>query len=324
MPKISRVEVFQVDLAPKVLRSDAIQAFSKQETPMVRVWTDDGVDGTGYSYTIGTGGSAVVALLRDYMAPWLLGRDAEMVEEIWKGLFFYTHANSVGATVSLALAAVDIALWDLRCKRACAPLHLVAGGAQRRIPIYNTEGGWLNFTTEELVAHAVEAREAGFRGFKVKVGQPHVAEDVARLATVRRKLGPDFEIMVDANQCFTVSEAIRRAKAFEEFDVAWFEEPMPAEDIDGHVRLSQSTSLPIAVGEVTLPSLPFPRVSAAPRLLYRPGRCRTHRRRHTVAENGSSRRNVQHASLSALSDGNSCRAVRCGSEFRLGGVYSAA
>jgi L-alanine-DL-glutamate epimerase-like enolase superfamily enzyme len=78
---------------------------------------------------------------------------------------------------------------------------------------------------------------------------PHVAEDVARLAAVRHKLGPNFEIMIDANQCFTVSEAIRRAKSFEEFDLAWFEEPMPAEDIDGHVRLSQSTSLPIAVGE---------------------------------------------------------------------------
>jgi L-alanine-DL-glutamate epimerase-like enolase superfamily enzyme len=133
MPKISRIEVFQVDLASKVSRSDAIQAFSKQETPMVRIWTDDGIDGTGYSYTIGTGGSAVVALLRDYMGPWLLGRDAAMVEEIWKGLFFYTHANSVGATVSLALAAVDIALWDLRCKRARAPLHHVAGGALSRI-----------------------------------------------------------------------------------------------------------------------------------------------------------------------------------------------
>ena len=249
MSKISRVEVFQVDLAPKVVRSDAIQAFSKQETPMVRIWTDDGADGTGYSYTIGTGGSAVVAMLRDYMAPWLLGRDAEMVEEIWKGLFFFTHANSVGATASLALAAVDIALWDLRCKRARAPLHLVAGGAQRRLPIYNTEGGWLNFTTEELVDHAIEAQRAGFRGFKVKVGLPHVAEDAARLAAVRRKLGPNFEIMIDANQCFTVSEAIRRAKSFEEFDLAWFEEPMPAEDIDGHVRLSQSTALPIAVGE---------------------------------------------------------------------------
>ena len=163
-----------------------------------------------------------------------------------------------------------------------------------------------------------------FEASRSRSGQPHVAEDVARLAAVRRELGPDFEIMVDANQCFTVSEAIRRAKGFEEFDLAWFEEPMPAEDIDGHVRLSQSTSLPIAVGEVAVPSIPFPRVSTARRLLYRPGRRRTHRRRHTVAENGSSRRNVQHANLSALSDGNSCRAVRGGSELRLGGVYSAA
>ena len=94
--------------------------------------------------------------------------------------------------------------------------------------------------------------------------------------------------MVDANQCFTVSEAIRRAKAFEEFDVAWFEEPMPRKmstDMcvyhNPHPCRSQLASY--------LPSLPFPRVSAAPRLLYRPGRCRAHRRRHTVAENGSSR-----------------------------------
>jgi L-alanine-DL-glutamate epimerase-like enolase superfamily enzyme len=249
MPTITRVEIFQVDLAAKVARSDAIQAFNKQETPMVRIWTDDGVEGTGYSYTIGTGGTAVIAMLRDYMAPWLIGRDAAMIEEIWKGLFFYTHANSVGATASLALAAVDTALWDLRCKRADAPLHVVAGGAQRRVPIYNTEGGWLNFTPQELVDHAIEARKAGFRGFKVKVGQPHVAEDASRLAAVRDALGPDFEIMVDANQCFSLSEAIRRAKRFEEFDLAWFEEPMPAEDIDGHVRLSRSTSTPIAIGE---------------------------------------------------------------------------
>ena len=249
MPKISRVEVCQVDLAPKVVRSDAIQAFTKQETPIIRIWTDDGADGAGYSYTIGTGGSAVVALLRDYMGPWLLGRDPEMVEEIWKGLFFYTHANAVGATVSLALATIDTALWDLRCKRAGRPLHVLAGGAQKRVPIYDTEGGWLNFTPQELVDHAIDARERGFRGFKVKVGRPHGSEDVARLAAVRRELGPEFELMLDANQCFTVSEAIRRAKHFEEFDPAWFEEPLPAEDVGGHVRLSQSTSLPIAIGE---------------------------------------------------------------------------
>jgi L-alanine-DL-glutamate epimerase-like enolase superfamily enzyme len=214
---------------------------------MVRIWTDDGVDGTGYSYTIGTGGSAVVALLRDYMAPWLLGRDAAMVEEIWKGLFFCTHANSVAR-----LLAWPSRRWTSRsgiCVASARMHHSITPSAAPNVAYRSTEGGWLNFTTEELVDRAIEAREAGFRGFKVKVGRPHVAEDVARLAAVRRKLGPDFEIMIDANQCFTVSEAIRRAKSFEEFDLAWFEEPMPAEDIDGHVRLSQSTSVPIAIGE---------------------------------------------------------------------------
>jgi L-alanine-DL-glutamate epimerase-like enolase superfamily enzyme len=142
MSKISRVEVFQVDLAPKVVRSDAIQAFSKQETPMVRIWTDDGADGTGYSYTIGTGGSAVVAMLRDYMAPWLLGRDAEMVEEIWKGLFFFTHANSVGATASLALAAVDIALWDLRCTTGVHPGRLKDEANVPQIAVTSQCGAW--------------------------------------------------------------------------------------------------------------------------------------------------------------------------------------
>jgi len=249
MPKIVRVEICQMDLAPKVVRSDAIQAFTKQETPIVRIWTDEGIDGTGYSYTIGTGGSSVLALLRDHMGPWLLGRDPSMVEEIWKGLFFLTHANAIGATVSLALAAIDIALWDLRCKHATQPLHILAGGAQDRVPVYNTEGGWLNFEPQELVDNAIEAREAGFRGFKVKVGRPHVSEDLRRVAAVREKLGPEFEVMVDANQCFTVSEAIRRAKQYESCDVAWFEEPLPAEDVGGHVRLSRSTSLAIAVGE---------------------------------------------------------------------------
>ncbi|WP_326543409.1 mandelate racemase/muconate lactonizing enzyme family protein [Pseudorhodoferax sp.] len=249
MSKITRIEVMNVDLKAKVARSDAIQSFTKQETPMVRIFTDDGQDGTGYAYTIGNGSSAVVAMVRDTLAPWLIGRNAERIEEIWKGLFFLVHANAVGPTASLAIAALDTALWDLRCKRAGLPLHVMAGGAQKRVPVYNTEGGWLNFTPDELVAHAVKAREEGFRGFKVKVGRPHVSEDVQRLRVVREALGSGMELMVDANQLFDVPEAIRRARHFEELDLAWFEEPMPAEDLNGHVRLSASTSLPVAIGE---------------------------------------------------------------------------
>jgi L-alanine-DL-glutamate epimerase-like enolase superfamily enzyme len=249
MNRIERIEISQVDLAPKVKRVDAIQSFVTQETPMVTIHCADGASGTGYTYTIGTGGSSVVALLRDHLCPRLIGRDANEIESIWKDLFFHTHATAVGAITALALAAIDTALWDLKCKRANLPLHKVAGGAQRRVPVYTTEGGWLHLEPAVLVDQTLAAREAGFRGAKIKVGRPHVSEDVARLSAVRDAVGPGFEIMVDANQAFTVAEAIRRARHFEPLDLAWFEEPLPAEDITGHVRLSQSTSLPIAVGE---------------------------------------------------------------------------
>lgn len=249
MAKIDRVEITLVDLAPKVRRTDAIQSFTSQETPIVRIFADDGADGAGYAYTIGQGGSSILALLRDHMAPWLIGRDPALVEEIWKGLFFLTHATSVGALTSLALAAIDTALWDLRCRRAGLPLHVMAGGAQTRIPVYSTEGGWLHVDTPALVDDALAMKERGFGGVKIKVGRPHVAEDVARLAAVREAVGPRFEIMTDANQAFTAAQAIRRARAFDGLDLAWFEEPLPAEDIDGHVRLSRATPIPIAVGE---------------------------------------------------------------------------
>jgi L-alanine-DL-glutamate epimerase-like enolase superfamily enzyme len=249
MATIDRVEIMMVDLVPKVVRTDAIQAFVSQETPIVRITDSDGAVGTGYCYTIGTGGSSVIRLLHDHLAPELIGRDADMVEDIWKTLFFKTHATAVGAITALALAAIDTALWDLRCRRAKLPLYVMAGGAQEKVPLYSTEGGWLQLSTEELVEQALLAKERGFFGAKVKVGRPHVSEDVARLDAVRAAVGPAFEIMVDANQAFTVDEAIRRARAFEPFDLAWFEEPMPAEDLGGHIRLAASTSLPVAVGE---------------------------------------------------------------------------
>jgi L-alanine-DL-glutamate epimerase-like enolase superfamily enzyme len=249
MARIARVEILQVDLVPLVKRTDAIQSFIKQETPMVRILTDEGLTGTGYAYTVGSGGSSVVALIRDHLAPRLIGRNPLEIEAIWKDLFFSTHSTAVGAITALALAAIDTALWDLKCLASGRPLWLEAGGAQARVPVYTTEGGWLHIEPQALVEDALSAREAGFKGAKIKVGRPHVSEDVARLTAVREALGPGFEIMVDANQAFTVSEAIRRAHHFEPLDLAWFEEPLPAEDLDGHIRLSQSTSLPIAVGE---------------------------------------------------------------------------
>jgi L-alanine-DL-glutamate epimerase-like enolase superfamily enzyme len=248
MAKIDRIEALMVDLQPKVKRTDAIQAFVSQETPIVRIFSDDGATGAGYSYTIGTGGHAVVDLIARHLAPVLIGRDPAFIEAIWRDLLFHTHATSVGAITSLALCAIDMALWDMRCLKSGRPLYLEAGGAQKSIPLYTTEGGWLQLETAALVEDAAAAKAAGFGGAKIKVGRPP-HDDVARLAAVRSAVGDDFEIMVDANQAFTVEAAIRRARLYEPFDLAWYEEPLPADDIDGHVRLSAATTLPIAVGE---------------------------------------------------------------------------
>jgi L-alanine-DL-glutamate epimerase-like enolase superfamily enzyme len=246
---VTKAEAFIVNLEVEQVRTDAVQAFLKQETIFVEVSTDDGAVGLGYSYTIGTGGTAVHALLRDHLLPRLVGQDSRLVEGVWRDLFASTRATTVGAITSLALAAVDTALWDLRCIRAGEPLWRVAGGFRPRVPLYDTEGGWLHLTTDELVVGAKAAVDAGWNGIKVKVGKPTAHEDLERLMAVRAAVGPRFDLMVDANQSMTAAEAIRRAEAFAPVDLFWLEEPLPADDVEGHVRLARSTSIPIAVGE---------------------------------------------------------------------------
>ncbi len=247
--KITKVEAYLCDLEVEQKRTDAIQSFIKQETLFVDIHTEEGLMGTGYSYTIGSGGRAILKHLKTDLLNLLVGEDARQVESLWQKLFFANHSLMVGPMTSLALAAIDIALWDIRCKAAKQPLWLVAGGYRQKVPVYDTEGGWLHLSPEEVAANALKSVEKGFPGVKLKVGKPHPSEDLARLKAVRQAVGPKIDLMVDANQSMTYPEAKRRARMFEELDLFWFEEPLPAEDIEGHARLAASTSLPVAVGE---------------------------------------------------------------------------
>ena len=249
MTTISQVSITLVDLAPKVKRVDAIQSFISQETPIVTITDSDGATGTGYSYTIGTGGPSVIALLRLTLAPALIGKDPDRIEGIWRDLLLSTHATAVGAITSLALATIDTALWDLKCKKAKLPLWKAVGGVRDCVPLYTTEGGWLHIETDELVADALKMQAQGFKGAKIKIGRNHLSQDAARLSAVRAAVGDSFEIMTDANQSFSLSEAMRRAPMLADNGVAWFEEPLRADDVAGHAQLARSTPVPIAVGE---------------------------------------------------------------------------
>lgn len=249
MARVIQAEAFMVDLPPKVVRHDAIQSFKSQETIFVTLRDAEGAEGTGYSYTIGDGGPAVLSLLQHTLLPALMGREAERIEANWRALLFHSHATAVGPIMALALAAIDCALWDMRGRKTGLPLHLLAGGAKDRVPMYTTEGGWLHLAPEALVDDALAAQAQGFRGSKVKIGKPHLAEDAARLEAVRAALGPAYEVMTDANQSLTAAEALRRVPMLEALNIGWFEEPLPADDIAGHARLQAQCRVPVAVGE---------------------------------------------------------------------------
>ena len=249
MSTIANIELLMVNLVPETVRSDAIQSFVSQETPIIKITDADGCVGVGYTYTIGTGGSSVIALIQDHLAPFIIGRDADNIERLWEEMLYATHATSVGAITSLALACIDTALWDLKAKKIGSPVYQLLGGHKDAIKTYSTEGGWLQLSTDELVQNAINYEKQGFSGMKIKVGKPSLSEDMERISAIRDVTSPRFEIMVDGNQGFNLSEAIRRAHNFEKYNIAWFEEPIHADDVMAHKKLCSHTSVPIAVGE---------------------------------------------------------------------------
>ncbi|MGN6219663.1 MAG: mandelate racemase/muconate lactonizing enzyme family protein, partial [Microbacterium sp.] len=169
MSVITHARAMLVDIPVETVRTDAVQSFVKQETIVVDLETSDGTPGRGYSYTIGTGGRAVLSMLREHLLPALVGQDVRRPEAVWRHLFGQTRATTVGAITSLALAAIDTAVWDARCRREDEPLWRAAGGAEPQVPLYDTEGGWLHIDTETLVANTLAARDGGWHGSKLKV-----------------------------------------------------------------------------------------------------------------------------------------------------------
>jgi L-alanine-DL-glutamate epimerase-like enolase superfamily enzyme len=218
------------------------------ELVTVRVRDDEGAEGTGYTYTVGAGGAAVHALIARDLEPVLVGRDAERIEGLWQTMWWALHYGGRGGAQSLAMSAVDIALWDLRARRQRAPLWQVLGGFDPRVPCY-AGGIDLDFPLDALLRQTDENLARGFRAIKMKVGRPSLADDVARVRAMRAHLGPEFPLMVDANMRWSVDEAIRAARALADSAPVWLEEPTIPDDVPGHVRIVREGGLPIAAGE---------------------------------------------------------------------------
>ena len=247
--RIIRVAVRLFDVPLAEVLSDARHGdHTHFELITATVTLEDGSVGTGYSYTGGKGGRAIAAMIEHDLAPFLLGKTAGDLEALYEAMQWHVHYVARGGVASFAISAVDIALWDLRGKRSGLPLWQMAGGAGSRCQAY-AGGIDLNFPLPKLLDSIRGYLDRGFHAVKIKVGQPVLAEDVARVKAVREMIGPDVAFMVDANYSMTESQAITAARAFAPYDLTWFEEPIIPDNYEGYGRIAEATGMPLAMGE---------------------------------------------------------------------------
>lgn len=218
------------------------------ELVICHVSTTGGATGVGYTYTGGKGGRAIAALIEHDLGPQILNQDAGNIEGIAESLLHANHYIGRGGLLSFAVSAIDIALWDIRCKLAEQPLHSYLNAKKDRTACY--EGFIdLEYSMARLEAKVLESLSAGHTSIKTKVGRPAMAEDVERVALIRSLIGNNRDLMVDANYSYNESQAITFANAIEEFDIKWFEEPISPDEFEAYGRISEATSIPLAMGE---------------------------------------------------------------------------
>lgn len=249
--KITNSESFLIRVPMKRTIADSMQSFDRIEFAGAIVETDEGIKGTGYTFTVGAGGSAIQNVLDTLLLPGLIGEDPFNVREIWYRQY-YGKAHWIGRSgaTTMAQAAVDVALWDIVAKKMDRPLwQALGGGCSKDIPIYNTDAGWLNRTEQELKDEMKQLLDEGYTALKMKVGKSSGAEDIRRVEAVRKTIGDDITLMVDANQKWDLMHARVVGRQLEQFDLAWLEEPLHPDDIKAHALLKESVDIPIALGE---------------------------------------------------------------------------
>lgn len=249
MALIKKVETGFYRIPLSVTLTDSTHGEMKAfELITIRLRDSEGAEGVGYTYTVGRNGGAIADILRREIPELIEDQEADDTEAMWQRIWWTLHYGGRGGPSVLALSALDIALWDLKARRANLPLWRLLGGFDRSVPCY-AGGIDLDLSIEDLLKQTDDNLGKGFRAIKMKVGRPDLASDVARVRAMRDHLGEGFPLMADANMKWTVEAAIRAAKAFQPFDLIWLEEPTIPDDVPGHRRILAQGGVAIAAGE---------------------------------------------------------------------------
>jgi L-alanine-DL-glutamate epimerase-like enolase superfamily enzyme len=229
---------------------DALQCLPGAGSVQVVVHTNTGVSGSGesgFGRILGAP-DALAALIEYELKPVVMGADPAFVRLVHQEMLRETEYHGAPGLAMFGIAAIDTALWDCLGRSLGVPCWQLWGAVRTQIPAYAMVG-WLNYGDDEVQRICAQAVAQGFRAVKIKVGYPTLAEDVHRIEVVRQAVGDDVKLMVDANQSLTTYEAIRRGRAFQDMGCYWWEEPIPADDIEGYAALAKALDIPIGTGE---------------------------------------------------------------------------
>ena len=248
-----KVSLMVLPLATPVSDAKVLTGRQKPLTEIAFIFaeirTRDGHEGIGFGYSKRAGGPGMYAHAKE-LAPNLIGEDPNDISRLFTKLLWAGASMGRSGLTTQAVAPFDIALWDMKAKRARLPLAKLLGAERDSVQCYNTSGGYLHTPLDQVLKNVAISRESGIGGIKLKVGQPDLAIDIQRVGEVRKLLGDSFPLMVDANQQWDRQKATRACRAFENFDLTWIEEPLDAYDFEGHAQLAQRFDTAIATGEM--------------------------------------------------------------------------
>ncbi len=216
---------------------------------VVEVETKGGIVGMGYLFSFRPGLRTVATAIEETIAPRVVGKDATAVEGIWHDLWRATATYNRGGIVTMAMSALDVALWDALGKRAGLPLHRLWGHVRAQMPAYGS-GCFRGSGGDGMIEKALHYKSLGYKAIKMQVAHTNdLRRDVENVRRMRAALGPEIEIMIDVNQGWTADLAIEMGRRFAPYDIYWLEEPVPADDFAGYRRVAEALPMRVVGGE---------------------------------------------------------------------------
>lgn len=253
MPKIESIQVAVARIPLDKVTSFATRTVKARDYALVKVRSNAGHEGIGFCYVGSSGGPIALAAVQELLAPVLLGQETNRTEGLWQEMYRESVLQGRTGTVMRGISILDTALWDLNARAAGLPLSQYMGcWTTKSVPAYASGGYYVDGKTPHHLADEMRSYvAAGFKAVKIKVGRFSPREEESRVRAAREAIGPDVELMLDANNAWSdLPTALGYVRRFEPYRPYFIEEPFSPDDIDNHARLTRSTTLTVATGEI--------------------------------------------------------------------------